>query len=78
MKCLNLKQLVLFSFEMMKKWSPTAKTRMLCKFCNTNVNVVEKNYIKNTKVSYNEEKARVLLANRVGYHDNTYILTCER
>ena len=49
MKWLNLKQLVLFSFEMMKKWSPTAKTRMLCKFCNKNVNVVEKNYIKTQK-----------------------------
>ena len=47
---------------MMKKWSPTAKTCMLCNmkkdmkvmknnhdnvtFCNKNVNVVEKNYIK--------------------------------
>ena len=30
MKCLDLKQLVLVIFEMMKKWSPTAKTRMLC------------------------------------------------
>ena len=30
MKCLDLKQLVLLIFEMMKKWSPTAKTRMLC------------------------------------------------
>ena len=63
MKCLDLKQLVLFIFEMMKKWSPTAKTRMLCnmkqlryetnhdnvKFCNKNVNVVEKNYIKAQK-----------------------------
>ena len=28
-------------------------------------------------VSYNEEGARVLLAYRVGYHDDTYILTCE-
>ena len=48
------------------------------KFCNKNVNVVENNYILSTKVSYNEDEARVLLANRVGYHDNTYILTCER
>ena len=30
MKSLDLKQLVLFIFEMKKKWSPTAKTRMLC------------------------------------------------
>ena len=30
MKRLDLKKLVLFSFEMMKKWSPTAKTHMLC------------------------------------------------
>ena len=28
-----------------------------------------------TKVSYNEEEARVFLANRVRYHDDTYILT---
>ena len=27
MKCLDLKQLVLFIFQMMKKWSPTAKAR---------------------------------------------------
>ena len=49
-------------FALMKKWSPIAKTPMLCnmkqdmevtkdnhdnvKFCNKNVNVVEKNYIK--------------------------------
>ena len=26
----RLKQLVFFIFKMMKKWSPTAKTRMLC------------------------------------------------
>ena len=30
MKCLDLKQLVLFIFEMMKNCSPTTKTRMLC------------------------------------------------
>ena len=51
MKCPDLKQLVLLIFEMMKKWSPVAKTCMLCnmktnhgnvKFCNKNVNVVEK------------------------------------
>ena len=33
MKCPDLKQLVLLIFEMIKKWSPTAraaKTRMLC------------------------------------------------
>ena len=30
MKCLDLKQLVLLTFEMMKKRSPIAKTRMLC------------------------------------------------
>ena len=62
MESLDLKQLVLPIFKRMKKWSPTAKTRMLCnmkqdmkvmktnhvnvKFCNKNVNLVEKNYIK--------------------------------
>ena len=30
MKCPDLKQLVLLISEMMKKWSLTAKTRMLC------------------------------------------------
>ena len=65
MKYLDLKQLVLLIFEMMKKWSPNAKTRTLCnmkqdmkvmknnhdnvKFCNKNVNAVEKNYIKAQK-----------------------------
>ena len=29
-ECPYLKQLVLLIFEMIKKWSPTAKTRMLC------------------------------------------------
>ena len=55
MKCLDLKQLVLFIFEMMKKWSPTS---MLCnmkqdmkvmKICDKNVNVVEKKYIEPQK-----------------------------
>ena len=57
MKYLDLEQLVLIISQMMKKWSPTAKTRMFCnmkqdmkvmknkswwcKFCNKNVNVVE-------------------------------------
>ena len=31
-----------------------------------------------TKVSYNEEEARVFLANRVRYHDDTYILTYKK
>ena len=41
---------------MMEKWSPTAKPRTLSnmrqdnvKFCNKNVNLVEKNYIKAQK-----------------------------
>ena len=52
MKCLDLKQVVLFILEMMKKWSPTAKTRMLCNMkqdMKINANVVEKNYIKAQK-----------------------------
>ena len=44
-------------------------------------------YLRVLKVSFRvgrgrseeeEEEARVLLANRVRYHDDTYILTCER
>ena len=30
MKCLDIKRLLLLIFKKMKKWSPTAKTRMLC------------------------------------------------
>ena len=49
------------------------------KFCDENVNVVENNYIKaRQKLSNNEEEARFLLAYRVRYHVDTYILTCER
>ena len=33
---------------------------------------------KAQKLSYNEEEARVFSANRVRYHADTYILTCER
>ena len=47
------------------------------KFCNKSVNVVEELYWS-TKASYNEEDARVLLANHVRYHDGNYIHTCER
>ena len=51
MKCLDLKQLVLLIFEMMKKWSTTAKTRTLCNMKQdmNNHNVVGKNYIKAQK-----------------------------
>ena len=71
---------------MVKKWSPTAKTLMLCnmkqdmkvmknnhvniKLCNQNVYVVEMNYI--TVRMYLTMKGKiVLLANCVSHHDDT-------
>ena len=76
----------------MKKLSPNAKTRMLCnmkqdmkamknndhaKLCKKCLCSREELYYS-TRVSYNEEEARVLLDNHVSYHDDTHILTCER
>ena len=76
---LTTKTRMLCNMKQDNQWKLWKANHDNVKFCNKNVNVVEKNYVEAQKyISYNEEEARVLLADRVCYHDDTYILTFER
>ena len=74
----------------MKRWSPCVLRNMNkiwklwktnpdhVKFCNKNVNVVEKNYIKAQKYLTMKRKVAFYWLIVFCYHDDTYILACER